>query len=249
MFKKAILFSLSIFFALNTFAQETTFQWKATRVLMDSTWNFPEELVVKGIIDFYKPQVDSQMQQVVGISEQEMRSGRPESLLSNFTVDAMLEIAQRKSENNVDFALTNFGGLRASIPAGEVRRYDIYSTYPFDNYLVIIDLKGSSVKKLFNILAASIEPLSSNVFLSVKSGKLNYALINGVQIDDRKTYRVATLDFLMTGGDNLYPLKEAVKVEQTGMLLRDVILEKIESLTANNQKISSKITNRIKIEQ
>ncbi|HRR48578.1 MAG TPA: 5'-nucleotidase C-terminal domain-containing protein [Bacteroidales bacterium] len=249
MFKKAILFSLSIFFALNTFAQETTFQWKATRVLMDSTWNFPEELVVKGIIDFYKPQVDSQMQQVVGISEQEMRSGRPESLLSNFTVDAMLEIAQRKSENNVDFALTNFGGLRASIPAGEVRRYDIYSTYPFDNYLVIIDLKGSSVKKLFNILAASIEPLSSNVFLSVKSGKLNYALINGVQIDDRKTYRVATLDFLMTGGDNLYPLKEAVKVEQTGMLLRDVILEKIESLTANNQKISSKITNRIKIAQ
>jgi 2',3'-cyclic-nucleotide 2'-phosphodiesterase (5'-nucleotidase family) len=249
MLKKAILFSLSICFALNTFAQETTFQWKATRVLMDSTWNFPEEPVVKGIIDFYKPQVDSQMQQVVGISEQEMRSGRPESLLSNFTVDAMLEIAQRKSENNVDFALTNFGGLRAPIPAGEVRRYDIYSTYPFDNYLVIIDLKGSSVKKLFNILAASIEPLSSNVFLSVKSGKLNYALINGVQIDDRKTYRVATLDFLMTGGDNLYPLKEAVKVEQTGMLLRDVILEKIESLTANNQKISSKITNRIKIEQ
>ncbi len=230
-------------------SQEAAFKWNAKRVLMDSTWNSPEEPVVKGIIDFYKPEMDVKMQQIVGVSECEMRSGRPESLLSNFTVDAMLEISQRKSEKKVDFALTNFGGLRAALPAGNVRRYDVFSTYPFENYLVILDLKGESVRELFNIMADKVEALSSNVFLHIKAGRLNDALIDGVQIDDEKIYRVATLDFLMSGGDNLQPLKKNVDVEQTGLLLRDVIFEKIAALTSKNEMIRSEITNRVKIEQ
>ena len=78
---------------------------------------------------------------------------------------------------------------------------------------------------------------------------MNDALIDGVQIDDEKIYRIATLDFLMNGGDKLQPLKEAVAVEQTGLLLRDVIFEKIAALTSNGELIKSKITNRVIIEQ
>jgi len=247
--KRILIFTVLLHMTLQAISQETGFKWKATRILMDSTWNAPEEPVVKGIIDFYKPEMDRLMMQVVGVTDHEMRSGRPESLLSNFTVDAMLEVAQRKSVRKVDFAITNFGGLRAAIPAGNIRRYDIFSTYPFENYLVILDLKGSSVRALFNILAEKVEAMSGNVFLNVKGRKLNDALIDGVQIDDEKIYRIATLDFLLTGGDNLSPLKDAVQVEQTGMLLRDVIFEKIASLTAKNEKVSAKITNRVKIEE
>ncbi|MCK9628348.1 MAG: 5'-nucleotidase C-terminal domain-containing protein [Bacteroidales bacterium] len=247
--RKILILAVLLLLANTAISQETAFKWKAKRVLMDSTWNSPEEPVVKGIVDYYKPEMDIRMQQVVGVSECEMRSGRPESLLSDFTVDAMLEISQRKSEKKVDFALTNFGGLRAAIPAGKVRRYDVFSTYPFENYLVILDLKGEDVRELFNIMAEKVEALSSNVFLHIKAGKLNDALIDGVQIDDQRIYRIATLDFLMTGGDNLHPLKKAVEVEYTGMLLRDVMFEKIAELTSKNEKIKTKITNRVKIEQ
>ncbi|MDD3033186.1 MAG: 5'-nucleotidase [Bacteroidales bacterium] len=249
MLKKILIMAVLLLMANLAISQEIAFKWKAKRVLMDSTWNSPEEPVVKGIVDYYKPEMDLRMQQVVGVSETEMRSGRPESLLSNFTVDAILEISQRKSERKVDFALTNFGGLRAAIPAGNVRRYDIFSTYPFENYLVILDLKGEDVRELFNIMAEKVEAMSSNVFLHIKAGRLNDALIDGVQIDDEKIYRIATLDFLMNGGDKLQPLKEAVSVEQTGLLLRDVIFEKISALTSKGELIKSKITNRVIIEQ
>ena len=249
MLKKTLTIVVLLLMANMAVSQETAFKWKAIRVLMDSTWNSPEEPVVKGIIDYYKPEMDIRMQQVVGVSETEMRSGRPESLLSNFTVDAILEISQRRSEKKVDFALTNFGGLRAAIPAGNVRRYDIFSTYPFENYLVILDLKGEQVRELFNIMADKVEAMSSNVFLQIRAGRLNDALIDGVQIDDEKVYRIATLDFLMNGGDKLMPLKEAVAVEQTGLLLRDVIFEKIAALTSKGELIKSKITNRVIIEQ
>jgi len=249
MVKRILTLSVLLLATFLATAQNTNFKWKGSRVLMDSTWNAPEEPVVKGIIDFFKPEMDRLMQQVVGVSEYELRSGRPESLLSDFTVDAMFEVAQRKSEKKVDFALTNFGGLRATLPSGNIRRYDVFSTYPFENYLVVLDLKGSSIRRLFNILAEKVEALSYNVFLDIKGGRLNDALIDGVQIDDAKIYRVATLDFLMNGGDNLSPLKEAISVEQTGMLLRDVIFEKIASLTSSGNKISTKITNRVKMEE
>ncbi|MCK9304558.1 MAG: 5'-nucleotidase C-terminal domain-containing protein [Bacteroidales bacterium] len=243
------LFTLLILTCLisTTNAQQVRFKWKAKRVLMDSTWNKPEEPRVKAIIDYYKPEMDRLMQQKVGESAREMRSGRPESLLSNFAVDAILDYSRKQTDKEVHFSLTNFGGIRSTLPAGDVRRYDIFSIFPFENYLVVIDLRGSSVKKLFNTLAKRVEALSGNVKLVIEGENLTQALIDGVQVDESKIYRVATLDFLLDGGDNMSALSEALLVEQTGVLIRDAIFAKIEELTAGGNKIDYKLDGRVLI--
>jgi 2',3'-cyclic-nucleotide 2'-phosphodiesterase (5'-nucleotidase family) len=249
MIKKAVGFLLIFSAVITLNAQNLRFSYKATRILMDSTYNSPKEPVVKGIIDFYKPEMDSLMQGVLGYSSVEMRSSRPESLLSNFAVDALLEFAQKISNKKVDFSLTNFGGIRAALPAGPVRRYDIYSIFPFENYVVILDLTGASVKKLFDSFASNkVEAMSYNVHLEIKGGVLINALIDGAQIDDSKIYRIATIDFLLGGGDNVVALKEAVAVEETGLLIRDAIFYKISELNKKGQNISSSFTNRVKLE-
>jgi len=230
-------------------AQELRFSFKGSRILMDSTLNKPEEPVVKGIIEFFKPEMDRIMQEVVGVSEMEMRSGRPESLLSNFAVDALLEFAQKHSKEKVNFSLTNFGGIRATLPKGNVRRYDIFSIFPFENYVVILDVTGATVRKLLESFAANrVEAMSYNVQLEIKGGILKEALIDGVQIDDSKIYRIATIDFLLSGGDNVMALKEAIAVEQTGFLIRDAIFEKIAGIRKKGEKIESSLTNRVEIE-
>lgn len=249
MIKKILIFQLILIAALTLNAQELRFSYKGSRILMDSTLNMPQEPVVKGIIEFYKPEMDRLMQGVVGISEIEMRSGRPESLLSNFAVDALLEFAQKHSKGKVDFSLTNFGGIRAALPSGNVRRYDIYSIFPFENYVVVLDVYGSSVKKLFESFAENrVEAMSYNVQLEIKEKILKEALIDGIQVDETKIYRIATIDFLMGGGDNVLALKEAIAVEQTGLLIRDAILEKIADLTSKGKKIRSSLTSRVKLE-
>lgn len=225
--------------------QPVRFKWKAQRVLMDSTLNRPEEPRVKAIIDYYKPEMDRLMQQKVGESAREMRSGRPESLLSNFAVDAILDYSRKQTDKEVHFSLTNFGGIRSALPAGNIRRYDIFSIFPFENYLVVIDLRGSSVKKLFNTLAKRVEALSGNVKLVIEGESLTEALIDGVPVDESKIYRVATLDFLLDGGDNMSALSEAVSVEQTGVLIRDAIFAKIEELTSEGRKIDYKLDGRV----
>lgn len=230
-------------------AQQATFTFKASRVLMDSTWDRNNEPVAAGIIDFYKPEMDRLMQQVIGRTDYEMRAGRPESLLSNFAADAMLQYARETSKTNVDFSLTNFGGLRASMPKGDVRRYDVFSIFPFENYLVIIEVPGTKVRELFESFAHNrVEAFSHNIQLEIKGKELKDVLLEGEQIDPQRTYRIITLDFILDGGDNVSALKGATKVEQTGVLLRDAILEIIEGVTSKNKKITSSITNRVKIE-
>ncbi len=63
MLKKTLIIVVLLLMANMAVSQETAFKWKAIRVLMDSTWNSPEEPVVKGIIDYslndwYKLQID-----------------------------------------------------------------------------------------------------------------------------------------------------------------------------------------------
>ncbi|MDP3435630.1 MAG: 5'-nucleotidase [Bacteroidales bacterium] len=249
--KRESLTYLLIFLTLPSLllSQEFNFTHRATRVLMDSTWDKGNEPIVAGIIEFYKPEMDRMMQQVIGVSDSEMRSGRPESLLSNFAVDALLEFGRKVSSGKVDFSLTNFGGLRAALPKGNIRRYDIFSIFPFENYIVILDLPGSSVRALFDSFARNrVEAFSWNIQLEIKSGALKDVLIDGEQIYDTRVYRVATIDFLMSGGDNVLALKDAIAVEQTGVLIRDAMIGKIEKLTQSKKRVTSSITNRVRIE-
>ena len=249
MFKKIVLLISLVIWSSLVIAQVNRFEYKGSRVLMDSTWNTPEEPIAKGIIAKYKPEMDRKMQEVIGVSIKEMRSARPESLLSNFATDAMVDFTNSRTTRKVDFALTNFGGIRAALPAGNVRLYDVYSIFPFENYVVILDLTGKTVRALFDSFAKNrVEALSDNVRLVINgtSKTLESALINGNPIDDNKIYRIVTIDFLLSGGDNVVALKDAVSVEETGLLIRDAIIEKIVNLTAKGEKIGSVISERVK---
>ena len=63
-----------------------------------------------------------------------------------------------------------------------------------------------------------------------------------------KIYRIATIDFLLSGGDNVVALKDAVKVEETGLLIRDAIIEKIASFSASGAKVTARIDGRVQYE-
>lgn len=242
---------LVLYFASPSMAQNLRYSYKAERVLMDKSHDEPAEPVVKAIIARYKPEMDRKMQEVIGVSEVEMRSSRPESLLSNFAADALVEFAAKRSGSKVDFGLTNFGGIRAALPGGSIRLYDVYSIFPFENYVVILDLPGKSVKALFESFARNrVEALSGNVKLIIDEDdrEIEELLINGEKLDMSKIYRIATIDFLLSGGDNVVALKDAVKVEETGLLIRDAIIEKIASFSASGAKVTARIDGRVQYE-
>ena len=222
---------------------------KAYRVLMDTAvYQSKASPAIRNIIDTYSPELNNKMNQIVGYTTGEMRSYYPESPLSNLAGDALLAIARRHyGLENVDFALTNFGGIRSSFPKGDLTLYYVYSAFPFENSLVLVSMKGSRVRELFEAFAARRVEVLSGVTLKVDNHRVTQLLINGKPLEEERIYRIATIDFLLQGGDRMTLMKNNLGVDYSGLTLRDVILKYIDVFTKNGEPIPAKRDGRVVI--
>lgn len=203
------------------------------------------DAVAQDIVAPYKVSVDSIMAPALGLSRVAMNSDRPESLLGNWAADVFVEGATATGLDLPDLGLANVGGLRANMPEGIVRRGDIMQIAPFENRLVVLELKGSDLMELFrNIAAVGGEAVSSSVRLEITAdGQLVSATVNGEDIDPSRIYTIATIDYLAEGNDKMYALKKAIKRHDIGLLARDEMMEYV----IKHRIIDSKIEGRIKI--
>lgn len=215
-----------------------------SRVKMDSTWNCTTGKATE-VIDKYRPSVDSLLLPI-GTTVEELTAYPPEDKLSNFAGDVMLAFGNEWLGSNVgpqvkaDMSITNFGGIRASMPCGKVTSFDIISIFPFDNKIVILDLEGKYVRMLMENFAkrARVEAMGG-VRLKIEHNKLVECTVAGEPIDDSRIYKVVTIDFLLGGGDSVYALKYASNVEDTGLFMRDVVINYIKALSDEGKKIEA----------
>jgi 2',3'-cyclic-nucleotide 2'-phosphodiesterase (5'-nucleotidase family) len=199
------------------------------------------------LVASYKTQLDIEMNVPVGVAARTLQKGYPESPLSNFTADAMLQVAETVW-GGVDFAVMNMGGLRSALNQGTVTVGNLYEVYPFENRLVLLELPGAAVRDLFDFIASNGgEGLSGTVNLVVRKRAVESLKINGKPLDVSKTYRVATIDYLAEGNDGMTAFRQATKVEDTRRQLRDWMIEYVKTLTENNTEINATIDNRVTI--
>ncbi len=199
------------------------------------------------LVEHYKASVDSVMRPVLGQSRVAMSAGRPESLLSNWAADVLVEASTSKGGPRADFGLINLGSLRNNMPQGIVRRGDILLISPFENNLVILELKGTDVMELMrNIASVRGEGVSREVRMEISGeGGLLGVTIDGKPVEESRTYLVATLDYLAEGSDRMHALKKALRAHETGLKVREVMMENI----VKNRIIDSKIEGRIIIKE
>ncbi len=177
---------------------------------------------MESLIAPYKSELDETMNVVVGHCAATLEVGRPESALSNFVCDAMLKKANEVMPT--DFALTNIGGLRKPIAKGEVTLRTIYEVMPFDNQLVLLDLKGCDVLALCDAIAQVGGEGVAGISFGIENGKAVDIRIQGKPLDLKRTYRVATSDYLSFGNDKMTPLLRHMNIYNLEIQLRDLIL-------------------------
>lgn len=184
---------------------------------------------------------------VVGHSENGMTSYKPESPLSDWAADALLEGAEKITGLHVDMSITNFGGIRCNIPKGEVLKDDIVSMFPFKNYVAVVTLSGTRLKEILEKLASERIEAIGGCRLVIRDGKLESATIGGKPLDESATYRLATIDFLLNGGDGHDYGERVEDVLQTDVLMIDVMLPKVLEMTAKGQSIDYATDGRVLI--
>lgn len=223
--------------------------WSKTTI--DSTFNPTccSNLTTTQIVAKYKPQVDA-LSAPIATCPTGLERGYPEAPLSNWAVDVLFDYARNyldttsRKDMKLDFAILNFGGMRTEMPVGNVSRLDIMSIFPFDNYLVIVELPGKSVKMLLDLFAKTRIQVMSNVKIKIENNQISQCLIGGEPFDENKSYNVATIDFLLNGGDGLYSLAYNDGVISTGVKMMDLITSYVLDLTKNNKVIEKNLDGR-----
>ena len=157
-----------------------------------------------------------------------------ESALGNLVADSVLEITRAQG---VQIAFMNSGGMRQDLDVGEnflATFGNVQIVLPFGNTIVAMDLTGAQLRELIEqqwirqgaAAASVLQP--SNGFgykwnptaapgQRVVPGSMT---LNGVALDDNKSYRVAANNFLAEGGDNFPAFKKGLNKQDTQ--IRDI---------------------------
>lgn len=201
--------------------------------------NMIDDYLVKAIADKYVNDLAPIQNEVVGSTDKDLthvKAGGP-SLLGEWVTDVM-----RKSAG-ADIAITNGGGLRCTIPQGNITMGKLYEVMPFDNFLVTIDMKGSDVKKA---IECGIAPVGkgwaqvSGVYVTYDATKpagqriVSMKTLDGKDFDMTKTYKVVVNDFMYVpahpaqGGDG-YDLSGATNAKY-GESIRDALANELKTV-------------------
>ena len=244
--KRGILVLLALMWCSALFAQNFEYKWQ--RVRMDTTYESSVVYEVDKIIANHQEQI-APLMEILVYSDGEIVSKQPESALSNLAADVLLHFSKEFVKNDYPtLSITNYGGIRSNFPSGAVRLYDVYSTFPFNNSLVVAELSGKEVRKLMEQFASreKFEALGG-VEIVVRKKVLEKCLIGGEPLDDNKMYNVATIDFLLDGGDRFNIGKNAENIYRTGIVIRDAVEKYLRALNDAGSTLKKKGDGRVKI--
>ena len=205
----------------------------------------------------YKNSIDQEMNENLNECIVDLDVGCPEGLLGNFICDLSLFMTKKYYETDIkpDFCVLNNGGFRTSMNKGMITRGNIFEIMPFDNYLVILKLEPNQMEELLQYIKEKSSvgksrksgvPVSG-LRMKISENKISRCMINNSAFNSDQTYYVLTTDYLAKGGEDMSFFKEAVQYINTGVLLRDAIINYISEINKSGIKVEAKYDGRIQV--
>lgn len=188
----------------------------------------------------------ARVKEVIGYSTKVMEASYPESALSNWFVDLIMDKVAELSGREVHIGVTNFGGIRVDMPQGNIILDDMLSMFPFRNQLVYVEHTGKQIKTILDSMAAGRFQVLGGVRVVADDGKIVSAEIGGEPIQDDKIYGLATISFLLAGGDGLSMGSNAVSMTVFDDVdIIDAVLEYVSRETAAGRPIEYEKDGRV----
>lgn len=201
---------------------------------------------IETLIHPYKAQLDSTMNLVLVKSDSVLTKNRPSSSLGNFVSDAIRSAAEKKIAHPIDLAIVNYGGIRLGmIATGNITLGKVYELMPFDNQIILLNIRGDSLAKVLDYIASQGGWPVSGVNFSIKKNYAVNIFINNKAFDITQTYSLLVSDYIANGGDNLSMLKN-IPQQNLNYLMRDALVDYLKDLNLQGQHLVGNNTQRIK---
>ena len=199
-------------------------------------------------LDHYRHGVDSIMNNPIATSARFMKNSSDAA--QNWVSDATMEIIKDLSGiKNIDCAIMNKGGIRTDMPKGTVTEGVIGSMFPFDNRFVVLEMPGTDLIESIRLMCGRGGDAVSKELRATYNdkGELIKATIKGKKIDPKKTYIVATIDYLANGGDYMTPMKHCKRLFVDTQKYGNHILTYLRNLQAKGKVINA--TDEVRIQK
>lgn len=206
---------------------------------------------IDALVATYSTEQEELLSQVIGNTSVTLDGVREqvrsvETNLGDLTTDALRDIT------GADVAITNGGGIRASIEIGDITKKDIVTVFPFGNYVVTKKVTGEALLAALELGVSTYpEPLGaflqvSGISFSIDTSKPSgsrvvNAMVNQAAIDPNSEYLLATNDFVVAGGDGYTMLADFEIVNEYGSM-EDVMAEYIQKIGNIDIKNQGRIT-------
>lgn len=154
------------------------------------------------------------------------------SLLGQWSTDVMREAVK------ADIAFQNGGGLRTSLPAGNITIGNLYETMPFDNTLYVVELSGRQVLQVLQhgiknpqvgMIQFSGIQVKYDASMPENQRIIAVHMADGKALDLNRSYKVVTNDFMAGGGDAYTVFKEGKNGFDTNIAVRDALIEALKN--------------------
>ena len=228
-----------------------------SRLVSAAEWTQVDQDVAK-VVDAKDAAVKAELEKVFASTAVKLDGNRDpgvrtqETNLGDFAADAILWSAkQAMGEDKVDLALTNGGGIRATIEAGDITMNTMKTVFPFGNEVATIDVTGAELLEALEAATCSTPtaigafPQVAGVEFTINIGvpyvngaaypdstyfapanpgsRVTINSVNGEPWSATETYTVATNDFTAAGGDT-YGVFLGKSVYKTGVALEDALV-------------------------
>ena len=162
---------------------------------------------IAALVDARRAEADKYTSRVVGTLKSDLDgSSRDENAIGDLIGDAFVEYGKAQGWKT-DVAFYNAAGIRASLKAGPVTYGELYQVLPFENSIVGVDLTGVQLKGVLEDASGSAGRLQIGggswvyKFTNPAGSRVLEASIAGAPLDPNRVYHVATIDYLLLGGD------------------------------------------------
>jgi 5'-nucleotidase len=210
----------------------------------------------------YAAPIEALRQKIIGKSLVALDGDRvklrtSETALGNLIADAILA---KTKVDRVQVVLINAGGIRNGFPLGDITMGHVLEALPFGNTITRVELTGKQLTEALESGVSMAEqgegrfpqvagirfvwdsklPAGKRVTkVEVKDASGKFQLLNPKDI-----YRVATNNFLASGGDGYRSFAEGENLLETGYLLSDAIAEYITAMSPLQVKIENRIVRQ-----
>jgi len=204
----------------------------------------------QSIVIPYRDSIEVDMSKLVTISESPLVKGKPESKLTNLVADILLgyatDFCQKQNLNlKPDVSYVNYGGLRASLPQGEITMGRIFEVMPFENEIVLIRISGEALRQMADRIAGRGGEGISGMKIGIRAEKLESFTVGGKTLNTLASYWLVTNDYIADGGDQMSMFLNPQERINTKMKFRDLLIQTLSERYKKEGNLDVKLDGRI----